>query len=82
MPEHAKTPCTLSLFEGDAIANLLAAYRLRGVDLLECDGRRALAVATHEREHELEDEQRRQREARSRSWLQRLTPWTEGPNTD
>jgi len=59
------------------LAELELAYRARGVDIAECDGKRELAVKTSDEEHRLEDEQARQREERNRPFWKKLTPWRE-----
>lgn len=54
------------------MGDLAIAYRQRGLDVSECEGRRALAVQTLETEHRLEDEQiaaRAKRNSWSCRWL-------------
>lgn len=77
VPPAAREKCPLSILAGDLVADLAVAYRERGVDLKECEGRRALAVQTIDEEHRLEDLHAAAREERNRSWWQRLTPWRE-----
>lgn len=76
-PARALEPCGLSVLEGDGLADLAAAYRMRGVDVVECDGKRALAVQTHAEEHRLEALHAQERVDRNRTLWQRVTPWRE-----
>lgn len=73
----ATEPCLLSTLQGNESADLAVAYRMRGIDVRECEGKRSLAVQTHTREHELEDAQIAAREERNRPLWKRLTPWRE-----
>lgn len=77
MPAQAQTPCALSTLAGDTWADVAILARMRGADVLECEGRRALAVDTHAEEHRLEDRWLEMREDRNRTLWQRLTPWRE-----
>ena len=77
VPSDAAEACALTTLEGEALADLSVAYRMRGVDVRECDGRRRLAVAAMIEEHRLEDAWKAEREARLRPWWKKLTPWRE-----
>lgn len=54
MPALAAEPCRLPTLGGETIADLEAAYMERGAELIACEAKRRLAVATHAAEHELE----------------------------
>ena len=77
VPSRAREACTVTTTPVELLADLETRDRLRGIDVRECDGKRALAVQTIDEEHRLEAEHRRLREARNRTWLERLTPWRE-----
>lgn len=77
VPSLAAETCHLSTLAGEELADLAIAYRSRGLDVRECEGKRALAVQTIETEHRLEDEQIAAREERNRPMWKRLTPWRE-----
>lgn len=77
MPPQARQACSLSTLEGEAWADAAVLARMRGADVLECDGRRRLAVDTHDEEHRLEAEHEAMRWERNRSLWQRITPWRE-----
>jgi hypothetical protein len=47
------------------LADLEARDRARGLDVKECDAKRALAVLVHDEEHRLEDAQRASRAQRN-----------------
>lgn len=64
VPTYAQEPCAVTVATGDAIGDLEMAYRNRGADVRECDGKRQLAIQTHTEEHRLEDEHLRLRERR------------------
>ena len=69
MPPSASGPCTLPrLPQAPTEGDLERGYAQRGAELVACEGARSLAVAIHEAEHRLEDEQLRAREARRRGW--------------
>lgn len=53
-PEFTRRICAVSVVKGDTLADLELAYRARGVDVQECDARRALAVQVSDEEHRLE----------------------------
>ena len=55
-------------------ADLEVGYATRGAQLVACDGRRELAVQTHQAEHDLERKWAAAREERGRAWWRRLTP--------
>lgn len=64
---EAAEACKLYVLPPDATpVDLEIGYMTRGVQLMDCDGRRRLALQGHRREHELEAEWLRQREARGR----------------
>lgn len=67
----------MTLLAGEAWVDVAALARMRGVDVAECEGKRSLAVETHDREHELEARHAAMREERNRAWWKRLTPWRE-----
>lgn len=77
MPAETREPCALTVMANPILADLEAAYHLRGVDVRECDGKRGLAVATHDEEHRLEAAHVAAREERNRSFWKRVTPWRE-----
>lgn len=55
MPAEAKRPCGLHVLPPNpSAADLEIAYVQRGVQILNCDAARRLAVETHDAEHELE----------------------------
>lgn len=76
VPADARQRCNLSI-TGPTIADLAVAYRMRGVDVAECDGRRELAVRTIDEEHRLEEAHAAAREERNRPFWKKLTPWRE-----
>lgn len=76
-PPLAREPCRLSTLQGSEVGDLGVAYRERGVDVRECEGKRALAVQTLDTEHRLEDDQVKAREERARPLWKKLTPWRE-----
>ena len=81
MPAEAAEACRLYQLAAEpppTPADLEVGYRMRGADVLECNGKRRLAVQTQEAEHRLEDEQLRRRAERARPWWKRVTPWREG----
>lgn len=56
MPQAARTPCALyRLPTAPTTADLEVGYATRGAQIVACDAARALAVQTHEAEHDLED---------------------------
>lgn len=65
LPGYATEKCKASTFNGSTLADLEVAYRQRGVDIAECDGRRALAVLVHDEEHRLEELHADARKARA-----------------
>jgi len=68
-PAQAKEPCPLyRLPPNPTKAELDAGYEIRGGQILTCDGRRQLAVDTHEQEHELEAKAAALAERRRRPW--------------
>lgn len=77
VPQNAREPCTATRLEGVTIGDLAIAYRSRGVDIRECEGKRALSVATIDEEHRLEDLHAEARADRNRAWWKKLTPWRE-----
>lgn len=77
MSDEARKPCLLVTSAYASVEDLETVNRLRGLSLVECDSRRALAVAGHDREHALEDEQARLRAERRRPLWKKLTPWRE-----
>lgn len=74
-PAWAREPCNLSTLQGSDVADLAVAYRARGVDVRECEGKRALAVQTSDTEHRLEDQQAAARAERALPWWRKLNPW-------
>lgn len=73
MPQTARTPCSLYTLPSDpTLSDLEIGYATRGSQVVECEGRRELAVDVHDREHELEAEWARLRECRARGWWGRL----------
>lgn len=63
------SPCSLYTLPDDAKrADLEIGYATRGAQLVECDGRRRLAVDTHTAEHQLEDAWIKQEKRRHRPW--------------
>lgn len=77
VPARAREACTVTATPVELLSDLETRDRNRGIDVRECDGKRALAVQTIDEEHRLEAEHRRLREARNRTWFERLTPWRE-----
>lgn len=68
-PEAAASPCFLDrLADRPTQADFEISYRMRGVNLAECDGKRQLAVDTLEAEHRLLAQQEAIRAWRSRPW--------------
>lgn len=62
MPAEAVRPCQLHVLPpSPSAADLEIAYVQRGVQILNCDAARRLAVETHAAEHELEAELRSRR---------------------
>lgn len=68
MPAEAEQSCRLPRSPYASIEELEAVNRLRGLAILECDSRRALAVSTHRRQLAAMAEQARIREDRRRPW--------------
>ncbi len=74
VPADADTPCELAVSAYLTIEDLELALRQRGDALVDCDGRRALAVDALRREHGLQAQWLAQREARARSaWFRVFT---------
>ncbi|WP_374389930.1 hypothetical protein [Brevundimonas sp.] len=60
LPEAATRPCALAVLPaGPTVADLEAAYVLRGSQIVACDGARRLAVETLLAERALQDRQGR-----------------------
>ncbi len=58
LPEAASRPCALAILPPEpTIADLDAAYVLRGAQILACDGARRLAVETLKAERAMQDAQ-------------------------
>lgn len=79
-PAAARETCRLPTLPTDRAptqADLERGYTARGVVIVECDGRRQLAVDVHAEEHRLEASWRALRVDRNRGWWARVTPWTE-----
>lgn len=73
MPAEAAQACELYVVPPDpTVADLEVGYQTRGVQLMACEARRSVAVEVHAREHALEAEWARLREARGRRWW---WPW-------
>jgi len=67
MPSAAAEPCSLyRMPEQPTLADLEIALAARGAALVECDGRRRLAVETARAEHDLQDQWRTSPPARKR----------------
>jgi hypothetical protein len=67
MPSSATEPCSLyRLPEQPTLADLEVALAARGAALVDCDGRRRLAVETAQAEHDLQDQWRTPRPTRKR----------------
>lgn len=77
LPARTREACTVTATPVELLSDLETRDRNRGIDVRECDGKRALAVATKDEEDRLRAEFYRQREARNRTLLERLTPWAE-----
>ena len=68
-PATAREACPLYVLPAaPTLADLEIGYATRGTQLVLCDGKRQLAVATHDAEHRLEAEQLKARERRLRPW--------------
>lgn len=68
-PPAAAESCSLyTLPERPTEADLELGYVTRGAQLVVCEGRRQLAVATHAAEHRLEDEWAAERDKRNKPW--------------
>lgn len=77
-PAPAREPCRLARGAYRSLEDLELIFRQRGRDLVDCDSRRELAVAAHDREHEAEDRWAQARADRTaRPAWKRLTPWRE-----
>lgn len=74
MPAFVVEPCAITVAQGDDLAGLETGYRSRGVDVRECDAKRALAVEVHAEEHRLEDAHSAAR-AKRNSWACRTLGW-------
>lgn len=69
MPSAAEQACPLYVLPANpTLADLEIGYATRGTQIILCDGKRQLAVATHAAEHRLEAEQLKARERRLRPW--------------
>lgn len=77
IPQFVREPCKVTTVLNPTVSGLEVRDRARGIDVRECDGKRALAVQALDLEHALEDQQRAARDERNRPWWQRLTPWRE-----
>lgn len=53
--DWAREPCKITAGDPETLADLEARDRARGLDVRECDSKRALAVLTSDEEHRLED---------------------------
>lgn len=74
-PKQAAEPCLLYRLPPKAtISDLEIGYATRGAQIVECDGRRQLAVDTSAIEHRLQDEQQALRAKRARPWFLRWLP--------
>lgn len=73
-PAFVKEPCAVTATEVRSVADLETRDRARGVDVLACDAKRALAVQVHEAEHELEAQARTIRDQRN-GWFCRTMGW-------
>lgn len=67
----------MTLLNGEEWVDATALARMRGLDVLECEGKRSLLEQTIDREHELEEAWIAAREDRNRPLWKRLTPWRE-----
>jgi hypothetical protein len=75
MPTAATTHCRLyTLPPKPTQSDLEVGYATRGAQVVECDGRRELAVETAAEEHKLQDEQEALRSKRARPWYLRWFP--------
>jgi hypothetical protein len=75
---EAREPCSLARGAYRTLEDLELVFRQRGRDLVDCDGKRGLAVAGHDAEHAAEDRWAAARETRRRRPLwKRATPWRE-----
>jgi hypothetical protein len=75
MPVEATEPCHLAVGDYLDLADLELVARERGREIVDCDGKRALAVATHQRQQQAIARQLAQRAARARpvrAWISRL----------
>lgn len=69
MPAVAREDCPMTVVgQNPSVADLSAAYNLRGVEIVDCNSRRQLAVDVHDEEHRLEDEHARIRAERNCPW--------------
>jgi len=76
-PAEARKPCEIYTLPTDrpvTQADRDVGYATRGAQILLCDGRRDLAVKTHDAEHELEDRWAADRSRRARPWWRKLIP--------
>lgn len=68
-PTLAKEPCSLyRLPAGATQADLETGFNLRGLQILECDIKRELAVSAHQLEHGLEARALADRARRRKPW--------------
>lgn len=70
----AKETCSVFVVgPNPSLSDIVNGYNRRGVDVLECEGRRSVAEQTHTEEHRLEDEHLRLRALRNCPFYRRLT---------
>lgn len=73
-PSFTRQPCPVTSTAVASLADLESRDRARGLDTLECDARRALAVQISDEEHRLEIEALKRQAARER-WTCRALGW-------
>lgn len=73
-PAFTEEPCAVTATPVNSLADLETRDRARGVDVLACDAKRALAVQVHKAEHELEAQARAIRDQRN-GWFCRTFGW-------
>ncbi len=69
IPADAARACALYLLPASPTqADLEIGFATRGAQILDCDGRRAQAVAAHQLEHDIQDQAAAARAERARPW--------------
>lgn len=69
MPAVAREECPITVVgPNPSLAQLAAGYNIRGVEVLDCNSRRRLAVDVHDEEHRLEDRHAEIRADRNCPW--------------